>query len=134
MTNTDKFAVEVSLNLKNSDMISCILFLLESIWFLLLFSRNAWWVKVQNIPTKYAQDWLEGKVLQVCWCINHRRVSPVLRYRRNMVIYHFPLIGVIFMVILLIFIIQNYPNFFSKYYPKFTIWVIYPFIFNLGEF
>ena len=64
----------------------------------------------------------------------HRRVLPVLRYPRNMVIYHYPLIGVIFMVILLIFIIQNYPNFFSKYYPKFTIQVIYPFIFNLGEF
>ena len=64
----------------------------------------------------------------------HRRALPVLRYPRNMVIYHYPLIGVIFMVILLISIIQNYPNFFSKYYPKFTIWVIYPFIFNLGEF
>ena len=65
---------------------------------------------------------------------HHRRVLPVLRYSRNMVIYHYPLIWVIFMVILLIFIIQNYPNFFSKYYPKFTIRVIFPFIFNLGEF
>ena len=65
---------------------------------------------------------------------DHRRVLPVLRYPRNIFIYQYPLIGVIFMVILLIFIIQNYPNLFSKYYPKFTIWVIYPFIFNLGEF
>ena len=64
----------------------------------------------------------------------HRWVLPVLRYPRNMVIYHNPHIGVIFMVILLIFIIQNYPNFFSKYHPEFTIRVIYPFIFNLGEF
>ena len=53
---------------------------------------------------------------------------------RNLVIYHYPLFGVIFMVILFIFIIQNYPSFFSKYYPKFKIRVIYPFIFNLGEF
>ena len=68
------------------------------------------------------------------WGGRHRRVLPVLRYPRNMVIYHFPLIGVIFMVILLIFIIQNYPNFFSKYYPKSTIRLIYPFIFNLGKF
>ena len=50
-----------------------------------------------------------------------------------MVIYHYPLIWVIFMVILLIFIIQNYPNFFSKYYPKFTIRVIYPFTVMLIE-
>ena len=67
-------------------------------------------------------------------CGHHRRVLPVLRYPRNMVIYHYPLFWVIFMVIFLNFIIQNYPNYFSKYYPKFTIWVIYPFIFNLGEF
>ena len=65
---------------------------------------------------------------------HHRRVLPVLRYPRHTVIYHYPLIGVIFMVVLLIFIIQNYPIFFSNYYPKFTIRVIYPFIFNLGEF
>ena len=51
-----------------------------------------------------------------------------------MVIYHYPLIGVIFMVILHIFIIKNYPNLFSNYYPKYTIQVIYLFIFNLGEF
>ena len=38
------------------------------------------------------------------------------------------------MVILLIFIIQNDPIFFSNYYPKYTIRVIYPFIFNLGDF
>ena len=61
-------------------------------------------------------------------------VLPVLRYPRNMVIYHYPLIGVIYMVILHIFIIKNYPNFFSNYYPKYTIRVIHPFIFNLGDF
>ena len=66
--------------------------------------------------------------------IKHRCVLPVLHYPVNMDIYHYPLIGVIFMVSLLIFIIQNYPNFLSKYYPKFTIRVIYLFIFNLGEF
>ena len=65
---------------------------------------------------------------------HHRWVLPVLRYPRNMVIYHYPLIGVIFMVILHIFILKNYANLFSKYYPKYTIRVIYPFIFNLGEF
>ena len=31
--------------------------------------------------------------------LEHRRVLPVLCYPRNMVIYHYPLIGVIFMVI-----------------------------------
>ena len=51
-----------------------------------------------------------------------------------MVIYHYPPIGVIYMLILHVFIIKNYPNFFSNYYPKFTIRVIYPFILNLGEF
>ena len=51
-----------------------------------------------------------------------------------MVIYHYPPIGVIFMVILHVFIIKNDPNLFSNYYPKYTIWVIYPFILNLGEF
>ena len=64
----------------------------------------------------------------------NRWVLPVLCYPRNMFIYHYPLIGVILMVILLIFIIQNYPNFFSNDYPKYTIWVIYPFIFNLRKF
>ena len=64
----------------------------------------------------------------------HRWAFPVICYPRNMLIYHYLLIGVIFLVILLICIIQNYPNFFSKYYPKFTIRVIYPFIFNLGDF
>ena len=38
------------------------------------------------------------------------------------------------MVILHLFIIKNYPNLFSNYYPKFTIGVIYPFILNFGEF
>ena len=41
----------------------------------------------------------------------HRRVLSVIRYPRNAVIYHYPLFWVILMVILLIFIIQNYPNF-----------------------
>ena len=42
----------------------------------------------------------------------HRWVLPVLRYPSNLVIYHYPPFWVILMVILLIFIIQNYPNFF----------------------
>ena len=37
----------------------------------------------------------------------------------------------IFMVILHVFIIKIYPNLFSNYYPKYTIWVIYPFLLNL---
>ena len=51
-----------------------------------------------------------------------------------MVIYHYLPVGVIFMIILHVFIIKNYPNLFSKYYPKGTIWVIYPFILNFGGF
>ena len=73
-----------------------------------------------------------------CWIgycrWQHGRVLPVFRYPRNMVIYHYPLIGVIYMVSLHIIIIKNYPNLFSKYYPKYTIRVNYPFILNLGEF
>ena len=53
---------------------------------------------------------------------------------RNVVIYHYPPVGVIFMVILHVFIIKNYPNLFSNYYPKYTFWVIYPFLMSLGEF
>ena len=60
----------------------------------------------------------------------HRRVLPVLHYPRNMVIYHYPLIGVIYMVILHVFKIKNYPNLFSNYYPKYKIQVISPFILN----
>ena len=66
--------------------------------------------------------------------MGHRWVLTVLRSPRNMVIYHYPLIGVIYMVILHVFIIKNYPNFFSNYYPKYTIRVIYPLLLNLGEF
>ena len=51
-----------------------------------------------------------------------------------MVVYHYALIGVICMVIFHVFIIKNYPNLFSNYYPKYTIRVLYPFILNLGEF
>ena len=51
-----------------------------------------------------------------------------------MVIYHYPLIGVIYMVILHVFIIKKYPTLFSDYCPKYKIWVIYPFIYNFGEF
>ena len=39
-----------------------------------------------------------------------------------------------FMVILHVFIIKKYPNLFSNYYPKYTIWVFYPFTLDLGEF
>ena len=57
----------------------------------------------------------------------NRWALPVLHYPRNMVIYHYPPVGVIFMVILYVFIIINYPNLFSNYHPKYKIWVIYPF-------
>ena len=53
---------------------------------------------------------------------------------RNVVIYHYPPVGVIFMVILHVSVIKNYPNLFSNYYPKYTFWVIYPLSMNLGEF
>ena len=68
------------------------------------------------------------------WTVNHRWISPVLRYLRNMVIYHYPLIGVVYMIILHVFIIKNGPNLFSNYYPNSTIRLIYPFILNFGEF
>ena len=80
------------------------------------------------------QPWNRAKQLPQACLSAHRWVLPVLCYPRNMVIYHYPLIGVMFMVILLIFIIRNCPNSFSNYYPKYTIRVIYPFIFNLGYF
>ena len=52
--------------------------------------------------------WEQGVPITPAECgLQHIRVLPVLCYPRNMVIYHYPLIGVIFMVILLIFIIQN---------------------------
>ena len=71
---------------------------------------------------------------------NRAKSCPQLRTNdrpvdtRNVVIYHYPPVGVIFMVILHVFIIKNYPNLFSNYYPKYTFWVIYPFLMNLGEF
>ena len=57
------------------------------------------------------------------------KVRPllVLCYHRNMVIYHYPLVGVIFMVILYVFIIKSYPNLLPNYYPKYIFRVIYPF-------
>ena len=64
----------------------------------------------------------------------HRWALPVFRYPRNVLIYHYPPIRVIFMVILHVFIIKNYPNLFSNYYHKYTIWVIYPFILSFGSF
>ena len=39
-----------------------------------------------------------------------------------------------FLVILQVFIIKNHPNLFSNYYPKYTFWLIYPFLLNFGEF
>ena len=66
--------------------------------------------------------------------VDHRWALPVPPYPINMVIHHCPLIGVIYMVILHIFIIKNYPNFFSNYYPKYAIRVNYPFVLNFGEF
>ena len=65
---------------------------------------------------------------------HHRWALPVLHYPTNMVIYHYPPIEVIFMVILHVFIIKYYPYLFSSYYHKFIVWVIYPFILNFGEF
>ena len=58
----------------------------------------------------------------------HRWALTVLRYPRNIVIYHDPPVGVIFMVIVHVFIINNYPNFYSHYQPEYTFWVIYPFL------
>ena len=58
--------------------------------------------------------------------VEHRWALPSVHYPRNMVIYHYPPIGVIFMVILHVFTTKNYPNFSSNYYPKHTIWVICP--------
>ena len=92
-------------------------------------NKSKVWVSGVSFMILIAREWEESRVTQ-----KHRWVLPVLHYPSILVVYHYPLIGVIFMIILLIFIIQNYPNFFSKYYPKFTIRVIYPFIFNLGEF
>ena len=66
--------------------------------------------------------------------IQHIWELTVPHYPRNMVIYHNSPIGVIFMVILHVFIIKNHPNLFPNYYPKYTIWVIYPFILNFGKF
>ena len=66
--------------------------------------------------------------------LNHRWVLPVLHYPRHMLIYPYPLILVIYMVILHAFIIKKYPNLFSNYYPKYISWVIYPFILNFGWF
>ena len=65
---------------------------------------------------------------------SHRWALPVLYYPINMEIYHYPLIGVIYMVILHVFIIKNYPHLFSNYYPKYTIRVNYLFMLNFGEF
>ena len=45
------------------------------------------------------------------YCLQHRWVLPVFHYPSILVIYHYPPFRVIFMVILLIFIIQNYPKF-----------------------
>ena len=57
----------------------------------------------------------------------HRWELPVLRYPRNIVIYRYAVFGVIFIVILHVVIIINYPKLFSNYYPKYTFWAIYPF-------
>ena len=51
-----------------------------------------------------------------------------------MVIYHYPAIGIIFISNFARSYYQNYPNLVSNYYPKYTFWVIYPFLINLGEF
>ena len=59
--------------------------------------------------------------------ISRVRPLPVIRYNRNMVIYHHPLVGVILMVILHFIIIKDYPNLLPSYYPKSIFWVIYPF-------
>ena len=47
----------------------------------------------------------------------HILALTVIRYLRNMVIYHYPLVGVIYMVILHVFIIKNHPNFVLKLLP-----------------
>ena len=74
-----------------------------------------------------------GAVLPVT-DVAHRWALTVIHYPRNTVIYDYPPIGVTFMVILYFFIFKYYPNLFSNYDPKYTIWVIYPSRLNFGEF
>ena len=57
--------------------------------------------------------------------VRHIWVLPVFRYPINMVIYHYPLVGVIFIVMFHIFITKNYPNFsqintLNTYFGSFT--------------
>ena len=66
--------------------------------------------------------------------MEHRWTLPVIHYPRNIVTYNNPPIGLIFMVILHGVLIKNYPNLFSNYYPRYIIWLIYPFLLTLGEF
>ena len=76
-----------------------------------------WWLVCFRFPVCVWFDWiciyLPGDLLW--WCpYLHRWVLPVLGYPRNMVIYHYPPIGVIYMVILHVFIIKNDPNCVSR--------------------
>ena len=65
--------------------------------------------------------------------VAHRWSLPVLCYPRIMVIYHYPLVGVIFMVILHVFIIKNDPNFFQIITLNIHFGQFIPFM-HLGEF
>ena len=58
---------------------------------------------------------------------DHKWELPVLRYARNIIIYQYPVVWLIFMAILHVFITNNYPKLFSNNYPKYKFWVIYPF-------
>ena len=68
-------------------------------------------IRINKDYTNHVQSYLVNSVV-LSACGKHRKVLPVLRYPRNMVIYHYPLIRVIFMVILHVFIIKSDPNLF----------------------
>ena len=52
---------------------------------------------------------------------------PASRYPTIMVIYPYPLFGLILWWVCTLYY-KNYPKLFSNYYPESTFWVIYPFL------
>ena len=89
---------------------------------LLLLLQPGWVISPFDAAIHPIEDLYTPETTSHIWAL------LVLHYPRNMVICHYPPIGVIFMLILHVFIIKNCPNLFSNYYPKYTIWVIYPFL------
>ena len=65
-------------------------------------------IKVKVVQNKYSNVIKNKSNLSIG--LQHRWVLPVLRYPSNVIIYHYPIFWIILMVILLILIIQNYPN------------------------